>query len=105
MLRTYFFIAACFFNSTFLFGEGYRIYISSDGDDAHHGIEVEKPKKSIDSALEAILNFREGNAGSSEIILLPGQYRISKTKEITVDHDPLVIRAAELGTVRILDLE
>jgi len=85
-----------------LFGEGHTIYVNPDGDDAHPRIEVEKPKKNIDAALDAILKFREDNTGSSEINLLPGEYRISKTIKITVDHGPLVIRAAELGTVKIL---
>lgn len=102
MLRSYFFIVACFCNSAFLFGENHKIYVDPDGVDTNPGIEVEKPKKSFDSALEPILKFREDNTGSSEINLLPGEYRISKTIEITVDHDALVIRAAELGTVRIL---
>ncbi len=79
-----------------------EVFIAPDGDDAAPGT-AERPFASLTRARNAVRRRRaNGVTGPIAVTLLPGEYRITETLELTeedsgTDQSPVVYRAAEKG--------
>jgi len=97
MPRYYIFSILFFLSFNLSYGEQIVVYVSPNGDDNSLGRTIKKSKKTIEAALNQILEFKKNAADTGKIILLPGEYFLRNTIVISPNHCPLTIESSQAG--------
>ena len=70
------------------------IFVSPSGNDNANGLQLDSPKRSIQSALDEILKYRTSSYENVKMILLPGEYYLENTIEIGPELGQISIEGA-----------